>query len=70
MLETDRGLASMRTCQPGALFGENEQNLSKWAQSPCEREKEGEEGEKKHGSLSFCSPRGYAARLPARQTKL
>ena len=29
MLETDRGLASMRTCQPGALFGENEQNLSK-----------------------------------------
>ena len=29
MFETDRGLASMRTWQPGALFGENEQKSVK-----------------------------------------
>ena len=34
MLETDRGLASMRTWRPGALFGENEQKSVKMRAKP------------------------------------
>ena len=34
MLETDRGLASMRTWRPGALFGENEQKSVKIRAKP------------------------------------
>ena len=34
MLETDRGLASMRTWRPGALFGENEQKSVKMRSKP------------------------------------
>ena len=37
MLETDRGLASMRACQPGALFGENEQTSVKMSAKPMRK---------------------------------
>lgn len=33
-METDRGLASMRTWRPGALFGENEQKSVKMRAKP------------------------------------
>lgn len=33
-METDRGLASMRTWRPGALFGENEQKSVKIRAKP------------------------------------
>ena len=70
MFETDRGLASMRTWKPGALFGENEQKSVKMRAKPVRKRERRRRRRKKKGSLSFCSPSGYAAHLPARQTKL
>lgn len=37
MFETDRGLASMRTWKPGALFGENEQKSVKMSAKPVRK---------------------------------
>ena len=56
MLETDRGLASMRTWRPGALFGENEQKSVKMRAKPVlKRERRRRRRrKKKHCSLSFC----------------
>ena len=61
----------MRTWQPGALFGENEQKSVKMRAKPVrKRERRRIRRKKTHGSLSFCSPRGYADHLAAPQTKL
>ena len=53
MLETDRGLASMRTCQPAALFGENEQKSVKMSAKPVRKRERRRRRRKKTRFLVF-----------------
>ena len=53
MLETDRGPASMRTWQPGALFGENKQKSVKMSAKPVRKREKRRRRRKKTRFLVF-----------------